>query len=109
MWIVDDENMAACYPTTADSTNKVFMTRWSLTKKSQEIELYGQIHTDFCNVPLYLLPSVRLQIKFTKAKSNFYLMNKVAKSKTSSSFFMLKYVSNVLDRTLQFHMLTIQS
>jgi hypothetical protein len=86
MWILDDGNMAVNDPTAADSTNRGFMTRWSLTKKSQEIELYGRIHTDFCNMPVYLLPGVRLQIKFTKAKSSFYLMNKDAESKTVFQF-----------------------
>ena len=41
MWILDDGNMAACDPPAADSTNKGLMTRWRLTKRSQEIELYG--------------------------------------------------------------------
>ena len=73
MWILDDGNLVARDPTTADSTNKGFMTRWILIKTSKEIELNGRIHTDFCSVPVNLLPTVRLQIKFTKAKSNFYL------------------------------------
>jgi len=97
MWILVDGNLAACDPTATDSTNKGFMTRWNATNRSQEIELYGRIHTDFCNVPVCLLPHVRLQIKFTKAKSIFYLMNKDAQSKPSSSFLMLNYGSNVLD------------
>jgi hypothetical protein len=62
------------------------MTRWGLTKKSQDRELYGRIHTDFCNVPVYLLPGVTLQIKFTKVKSSFYLMNKDAESKSVFQF-----------------------
>jgi hypothetical protein len=41
-----------------------------------------RIHTDFCNMPVYLLPGVMLQIKFTKTKSSFYLMNKDAESKS---------------------------
>jgi len=87
MWILGDGNMVACDPTSVDaSNNKVFFTRWSLTKKSQEMELYGRVHTDFCNVPVYLLPGVRLQIKFTKAKTGFYLMNKDAESKTVYQF-----------------------
>ena len=69
MWIFGDGYLAACDLTAADSTNKVFITRWSLTKKSQEIELNGLIHTDICNVPVYLLPGVRLRIMFTKAMS----------------------------------------
>ena len=86
MWILNDANLAACDPTAGDSTKKVFMNRSSLTKKNQEIELYGRIRTDFCNVPVYLLPGLRLQIKFTKAKSSFYLMNKDAESKSVFQF-----------------------
>jgi len=37
--------------------------------------MYGRIHSDLCNVPKFLLPGVRLQIKFTEAKPSFYLMN----------------------------------
>jgi len=87
MWIMDDGNMVACDPTSVDSSNnKWFMTRCSLTKKNQEIEFYGRVHTDFCNVPAYLLLGVRVQIKFTKAKAGFYLMNKDAESKTVYQF-----------------------
>ena len=87
MLIMDDGNMVACDPTSVDAlNNKGFMTRWSLTKKSQEIELYGRVHTDFCNVPVYLLPGVRVQFKFTKARMGFYLMNKDAESKTVFQF-----------------------
>jgi len=54
MWIMNAGNMVACDPTSDDaSNNKGFVTRWSLTKKSREIELYGRVHTDFCNV-LYI-------------------------------------------------------
>jgi hypothetical protein len=69
-WILDNGNMAQCDPTAADSQT-AFMTRWSLAIKSQDMELYGRIHTEFCNVLVYLEPGVRLQIKFTKAKSSF--------------------------------------
>ena len=43
---------------------------------SKVVQLYGRIHNDICNVPLYLIPGVQLQIRLTKAKSSFYLMNK---------------------------------
>ena len=76
MWIMDDGNMVACGLSSDDASNyKVFVTRCILTIKSQEIELYGRVHSDFCNVPVYLLPGVRAQIKFTKARTGFYLMN----------------------------------
>ena len=87
MWIMDAGNMVACDPTSDDaSNNKGFVTRWSLTKKSQEIALYRRVHTDFCNVPVYLLPGVRVHIKFTKARTGFYLMNTDAESKTIFQF-----------------------
>jgi hypothetical protein len=44
--------------------------------------MYGRIHSDICNVPKFLLPGIKLQIKFTKAKPGFYLMNTAADSKT---------------------------
>jgi len=50
-------------------------------KQSKEIELYGRIHADIWNVPLYVLSNIRLQIKLTKARLSFYLMNKDTESK----------------------------
>jgi len=41
-------------------------------------------------VPVYLLPGVRLKIKLTKARSNFYLMKKTADSKTTFKFLSAK-------------------
>ena len=75
MWIMDAGNMVACDPTSDDASNKGFVTRWSQTKKSHEIEIYGRVNSDFCIVPVCLLPGVRVQIKFTKARTGFYLMN----------------------------------
>jgi hypothetical protein len=46
----------------------------------------GRIHTDICNVPKFLLPGIKLQIKFKKAKSSFYLMSTAADSKTTFKF-----------------------
>ena len=87
MWNMVAGNMVACDPTFDDeSNNKGFATRWSLTKKSQEIDIYGRVYTDFSNVPVYLLPGVGVQIKFTKARTGFYLMNKDAESKTVFHF-----------------------
>ena len=79
MWFMDDGNMVACDPSSDEaSNNKWFVTRWSLTKKSQELELYGRVHSNFCNVPVYVLPGVRVQIKFAKVRTGFYLVNKDA-------------------------------
>jgi hypothetical protein len=43
-----------------------------------------KIHSDVCNVPQYLLPGVRLQIKFSKAKSG--LINTDVPSETTLKF-----------------------
>jgi hypothetical protein len=48
--------------------------------------MYGKIPTDLWNVPQYLLLGVRLQIKFSKAKSSSYLMNKDVVSETIFKF-----------------------
>jgi hypothetical protein len=48
--------------------------------------MVGRIHSDICNDPIYLIPGVSLQIKFTKAKTSFFLMNKDPKSTTTFMF-----------------------
>ena len=80
--------MLPCDPTAThtETTNKGFVTRWNKIKQGKEVQLYGRLHSDFCNVPLLLLPGVRIQIKLTKARSSFYLMNKSADSKTTFKF-----------------------
>jgi len=70
-WYLDDGDLLPCEPTAPDSKNKVFIARWNRIKLSKEVELYGCIHSDICIVPLHLVPSVRMQIKPTKAKSSF--------------------------------------
>ena len=72
--------MKPCDPTKAESTNKGFIDRWNRQKQSKVTEMYGRIHVDICNVPKFLLPGIKLQIKFTKAKSSFYLMSTDAES-----------------------------
>jgi len=74
-WYKDAGDMLPCDPTKAKSTITGFIERWNKQKQSKEIEMYGRIHSDLCNVPKFLIPGVRLQIKYTKAKPSFYLMN----------------------------------
>ena len=74
-WYKDPGVMLPCDPTKAESTNTGFVYRWNRQKQSKEMEMYERIHSDLCNVPKFLLPGVRLQIKFTKANPSFYLMN----------------------------------
>ena len=55
-------------------------------KQSKVTEMYGRIHVDICNVPKFLLPGIKLQNKFTNAKSSFYLMSTKADSTTTFKF-----------------------
>jgi hypothetical protein len=81
---MDDGDLAPCDETTV--TNKGFITRGNRQKQSKEIKMVGRIHSDICNVTIYLIHGVRLQIKFTKTKPSFFLMNKDAKSTTTFKF-----------------------
>ena len=55
-------------------------------EKSQTIEMYGRIYSDICNVPLYLLNGVKIQIKLTKAKQAFFLLGYKADAKVKFVF-----------------------
>ena len=85
-WYLDDGDLLPCDPTTADANNKEFIARWNRMKQSKEIQLYGRLHSDICNVSRFLLPGVQLYIRLTKAKPTFYLMNKDVKSETVFKF-----------------------
>jgi hypothetical protein len=68
-WYLDDGNLLACDPTSADSTNKGFIARWNRQKQSKVQELYGRLRSDICNLPEFLLPGVRLQIKLRLSRA----------------------------------------
>jgi len=48
--------------------------------------MYGRSHSDICNVPLYLLSGVNIQIKFTKARQAFCLISNKADPKVKFVF-----------------------
>jgi hypothetical protein len=70
----------------APATDVGFITRWNKIKQSKEIQLYGRLHSDICNVSKFLLPGANLHIKLTKDRSSFYLMIVTADSKTTFKF-----------------------
>jgi len=82
-WYIDGPGVDPCDTSAADAekTNKGFDDRWKILKQSKKIQLYDRIHVDICNIPLFLLSNFRLQIKLTKARPSFYLMNKDKESK----------------------------
>jgi len=55
-------------------------------KKSKVIELYGRLNADISNVSQFLISGVRVQIKLTKAKDDFFLKNSHADTKTKATF-----------------------
>jgi len=55
---------------------RIFILGWKRISASREVQLFGRLHSTICSVPLYFLPGVRLQIRLTKARPSFYLMNK---------------------------------
>ena len=66
-WYLNAGNMKGRdYTKPTETTNGGSVTRCNKMKESQTIEMYGRIHSDICNVPLYLLPGVKIQIKLTK-------------------------------------------
>jgi hypothetical protein len=91
-WYKDVGDMLPCDPTQPDSKNTEFVDRWNRQKQSKEIEINGRIHSDICNVPKFLLPNIRLQIKFTKAKPSFYLNNTAADSETIFKYLDAKLI-----------------
>ena len=81
--------MNQCDPMTEThiaSTNDKFIARLSRLSGSRDVQLFGRLHTGLCNEPLFMLPGMQLQIKLTKARPSFYLMNKTSDSKTNFKF-----------------------
>jgi RNase P subunit RPR2 len=88
-WYLDIGETKLCYPTAeilTTMTTRGYITRWNKLNARKEIQLFRRLHSAICKVPLYLLPGVRLQIRLTKAKSTFYLMNKNGETKTTFKF-----------------------
>jgi hypothetical protein len=43
------------------TTNAAFVARWNRQKLRKEIEMYGRMRSDICNVSEFILPGVGLQ------------------------------------------------
>jgi len=85
-WYLDEGDVLAGDPTSISIKNKGFLKRWERQKQSKVIELYGRLHADICNFSQFLLSGVRIQIRLTKAKDDFYLMNAHDDTKTKATF-----------------------
>ena len=70
--------------------------------------MYGRLHSDICNVPLFLLNGVKIQIKLTKAKKAFYLLSNRADTKATFKFQeILFYVKRILPALFSYHITKI--
>ena len=65
-----------------------------LGQKSKEVQLLGRLLNDICNVIPYLLPGDKLQIKLTKSRRGFYLMNTATDSSTKFQFLKVYLILN---------------
>jgi len=72
--------------THTSTTNDGSIACWNRLSGSRDVQLFGRLHTNLCNFPLFLLPRLPLRIKLKKAHHSFYLMNKSADTKTSFKF-----------------------
>ena len=88
-WYLHNGDMKSCDPmveTFNSHTDDGFIARTSRLIGSRYVQLFERLHTDLCNIPLFLLPKVQLQIKLTNARPKFYLMNKSADTKITFKF-----------------------
>jgi len=61
-WYLDTGDMLLSEPSAENLTataHREFINRWKRFSASREVQLFGRLHSDMYNVPLYLLPGVR--------------------------------------------------
>jgi len=86
-WLLNEGNMLGADCSKPEQTNNGgFCSRWNRLKESQTVEMYSRLLSDICNVHLYLLNGVKIQIKLTKANKFFYLLSNSADTKSIFKF-----------------------
>jgi len=68
-WYLDTGDMRPVEPSAENKTamtNKGFILSWKRNTASREVQLFGRLHSDICNVLLYMLLGIRLQIWLPK-------------------------------------------
>jgi hypothetical protein len=89
-WYPGEGNFSAQNPLN-EAMNHDSQVRWTFTKKSAQIKMYGRVHRDLFNVPRLLLPGVQLQNKFIKSKRDCYVMSTRTTPKLSSDSWTPRY------------------
>jgi hypothetical protein len=54
----------------ANTTNKCFINRWN-REKQQEVQLYGRLYGDKCNIQTYLLQGLSLTDETDESEDEF--------------------------------------
>jgi len=72
--------------TLAATNNRGLITRWDRLRASKDIQLFGRLHSDLFNVPLFIMPGTSLQIRLTQALHSFYMISTDADSKITFKF-----------------------
>ena len=86
-WLLDEGSMLGGDCSKPEQTNNGgFCSQWNRLNESQTVEMYGRLHSDIRNVPLFLLNVVKIQIQLTKAKKSFYLLSNRADRKATFKF-----------------------
>ena len=100
-WYLDEGDVLAGDPTSDIIKNKGFVKRWDRQKQNKVIELYDRLHADICNVSQFLLSGVRMQIRLTKAKDDFYHTNANADTKATFKFLDAELICVASDPALK--------
>jgi hypothetical protein len=74
-WYLDGPEFVPCDPIQAISKNSGFVVRWKRWMQSKEFQMIGRIHADLFNLRRLLIPGVKINVRLTKAKDGFHLMN----------------------------------
>jgi len=58
-WFLESSDMRPCGPLVENhtaTTNEGYITPWTRLTGNRDVQLFGLLHTDICNVPFFLLP-----------------------------------------------------
>jgi len=69
-WKLDEGDFKACdCSKPSELSNTGFCAMWNNVKKSQEVQMYGRLHADICNVSQLLINGVKIQKTNNKSQA----------------------------------------
>jgi len=88
-----DEGDFIAHNPSSDTFNRGYEARWKIMYNSAWIEMYERVYPDLFNVPRLLPHGVQLQPKFTKSKTDLYVLS--SKADTGAVFRFLEATLHV--------------